>query len=173
MIIALTTVMVIALFTLAPLRARVAFCLNFAKKELTVRLKIFHITLFNEKFTLQGQYLNCEGSVDTEINLPELDTNSSKFYLKAIVVDSVNVTFATNYIAQSPKTMVLLELFVNISTTVACAISNCKIHTSTQMSNQTAVFGEVRLSVSLFEVLTALVRDAVSKRRTAKAKASA
>jgi len=168
MIIALTIVLVIALLILAPLRARVAFCLNFAQKELTVRIKIFHITFFNEKFTLQGQYLNCEGSVDTEINLPELDTNSSKFYLKAIVVDSVNVTFATNYLAQNPKTMVILEGFVKVATTIACAISNCKIHTSTQMSSATAVFGEVRLSVSLFEVFTALIRDALSKRRAAK-----
>lgn len=169
MIIALTTVLFIALLVLAPLRAKVAFCLNFAQKELHVRLKIFHIPFFSEKFTLHGKYLNCQGSVDTKINLPEIDTNSSKFYLKAIVVDSVNVTFATNYLAQSPKTMVALECFVGVATTVACAISNCKIHTSTQMANATAVFGEVRLSVSLCEVFIALIRDALTKKRTANA----
>lgn len=165
MIIALTTVLSIALLVLAPLRAKVAFCLDFAQKQLFVRVKIFHIPFFGEKFTLQGKYLNCQGSVDTQINLPEMDTKSGKIYLKAIVVDSVNVTFSTNYLAQSPQTMVALESFVGVATTVACALSNCKIHTSTQMSSSTAVFGEVRLSVSLCEVLIAIIRDALNKKR--------
>ncbi|MCM1289982.1 MAG: hypothetical protein NC132_04715 [Corallococcus sp.] len=168
MIIALTTVMFIAVLVMAPLRARVAFCLNFAQKVLIVRLKIFHITFFNEKFTLNGKYLNCQGSVDTKINLPEIDPKGGKFYLKAVVVDSVNVTVATNYIVQSPQTMVILEGLVFMSTTVACALSNCKIHVATQMANSTAIYGEARMSVSLAGVFLAMFRSWANSLKTGK-----
>ena len=160
MIIALTTLMLIALLVLLPMRARVSFCLNLAEKVLTVRVKIFLITFFREKFTLDGLYLQCEGSVDTRVDIMQTDPSGSKYYLKAVVVDSVNVTLQTNYMAHSPFVMVALEGFVATATTVACAVSNSRICVTTQYGTQTAIFGEIRLSVTLAGVIIALLRAA-------------
>ena len=154
--------MLVILLVLAPLRAQVAFCLNFAQKELTVNAKVFHIKVFKEKFTLQGKYLNCQGSVDTQIDLTQMDPSSGKAFMKAIVIDSVNVNIAVNYLAHKPTTMLAVESFAFLATAIACLVSNCRIHTSTQMATQTAVSGEVHLSVSLAEVFLALFRSARS-----------
>ena len=171
-IIALTTVMFVALLVLMPLRVRAAFCLNFAQKTLHVKVKLFFVTFFSEKFVLDGAHLDCQGSVDTEIDLTEMETGSGKHYLKAIVMDSVNVTLATNYLAHAPTTMVALEGAVGVATTVACAVTNCRIHVSTQMANQTAVFGEVRLNVTLLAVFVAMIREAIDKRHRAREKSN-
>ena len=168
MIIALTTVMIIVLLVCTPLRVRVGICLNFHEKTLFVRVKVFLITFFKETFTLDGKYLNCQGTVETKVDLTQMDTTSGKYLVKAIVFDSANVTFATNYLAHSPTTMVALEGFVCVATNIACAISNTNVHTSTQMAPQTAVFAEIRLSVSLADVLLALIRGAIRSRNSLK-----
>ena len=165
MIIALTTLMFITLLVWLPLQVKAAFCLNLSEKHLLVQVNVFFVPFFKEKFTLDGLRINCQGSVDTEINLPDVDPKGGKFYMQAIVVDSVNLTFAVNYLEHSPNLMVALESLVFGATTLACLLTHCRIHTSTQFSKQTAVFGEVRLSVTLADVFIALVRSAFYKRR--------
>ena len=166
MIIALTTVMLIVLLVCTPLRVRAAFCLNLTEKTLSTRVKVFLLTLFKEQFTVDGKYIRCQGSVDTQVDWTQMDTKQGQYLIKAVVVDSVNLTFAVNYLQCNPFVMVALESFVGVSTAVATAVTNCRVRTSTQMANQTAIFGEIRLSVSLADVFLALARASVLKNAT-------
>ncbi len=168
MIIALTTVMLVALLTLVPIRARVNLYVDLKKKVLFVYVNVFFIWIFKEKFTLQGKYLQCRGTIDSDVDLFDVDSESGKNIVSAIVFDSVNINFAVNYAVASPYVMVGLESVVCAVTAVVCAISNCNVHVSTQYSPCNAVLGEVRISVSIAELLCALVKNSIRERRKAR-----
>lgn len=158
----LTVLMLVAFLCLVPLRMAVAFCLDLDKKCLYARLTLFWVPVFKEKFEIIGKYLVCKGTVKTNLDLTTLNTKAGAGLTKAIVLDSVNVTFALDYTKANPLVMPALETVLFAVTSVACAFSHCRVRTSSAFSLANAVFGEVVISTTLAEVLLALVKEKVN-----------
>lgn len=156
--VALTVVMLVAFLALLPLRVAISFRMDFNQNCLYANASLFWLPLFKEKFSLQGRYLVCEGTVATEIDLLQLDTKKGSSVLKAVVFDSVNLTFALDYTKCSPLTMLFVEGAACAATAVACATVNCRVGTSTCFSTANSLFGEAVVSVTLAEMLIALAR---------------
>lgn len=146
---------------LVPLRVAASFKIDLTKKRLLVRLTLFWIPVFKESFIIQGKYLVCKGTVDADIDLTTVNGQSGINLAKAIVVDSVNVTFAVDYTKTNPAVMPVVEGTLFAATTTACALTNCRVHTNNCFSLENAVFGEVVLSTTLAEILLALVKEKV------------
>lgn len=157
----LTTLMLIAVLALAPLRISAAFRFDLSDKSLHVSVALFWVPVFREDFTLQGKYLVCKGSVDTYLDVFTMDKESGVNLAKALVVDSVNVTFAPDYSKMTPFAMLAVEAFCMLTTAVACASTNCRVRSDTRFSLENAIFGEVVVSVSLAEILLVLFKQKV------------
>ena len=158
----LTVLMLVAFLCLVPLRIAVAFRLDLDKKCLYARLTLFWVPIFKEKFEILGKYLVCTGTVETNLDLTTLNAKAGAGLTKAIVVDSVNVTFALDYTKTNPLVMPALETVLFVATNVACRFSHCRVRTSSAFSLANAVFGEVVLSVTLAEILLALLKEKIA-----------
>lgn len=163
--VALTVVMLVMFLSLLPLRIAVSFRLDLSQKCAFARASVFYLPIFNEKAELQGRYLVCSGTVDTQIDVFQMDGQQGVNIAKALVFDSVNVTFALNFCKRSPFVMPAVEFVSFAATALGCACSHCRVHTDTCFSVEDSVFGEVVVSVSLAEILLVILKESVRKRR--------
>lgn len=163
--VALTVVMLVMFLSLVPLRIAVSFRLDFAKKCAFARASVFYLPVLSEKAELNGRYLVCSGTVDTEIDVFQMDGQQGINVAKALVFDSVNVTFAFNFCKRSPLVMPVTEFVSFAAAAIGCACSHCRVHTDTCFSVDDCVFGEVVVSVSLAEILIVILKESVRKRR--------
>ena len=163
----LTVFMLIMLLCLAPLKIAVKLRLDLSQKRLFAEVRVFFVRVFKEKFLFEGRNLVCSGTVNTQIDVFQMDGKQGVNLAKALVFDSVNVRLAVDFCKYSPFAMVCLESVCYATTAVACAFSHCKVHTSTCLSQANCVFANVVVSVSLAEIILALIKDSVRKRKKA------
>ena len=157
----LTVLMLVALLCLVPLRIAISFRVDLNRKMLYVRLTLWWVPIFNESFCLIGKYLVCKGTVETNVDVTTINGETGKGLVKAIVVDSVNVTAAVDYTKVNPTVMPIVEGILFAATSVLCACSNSRVRTSSCFSTANAVFGEIVVSTTLAEILLALAKGKV------------
>lgn len=87
--------------------------------------------------------------------------DTGKGVAKAVHVDSVQLCFAVDFCRYSVFVLPITDVLCAVGTALACGFSHCKIHTQTCFSPQNAVFGRVRLTVSLAEVLAVLAKQGI------------
>lgn len=167
--IVLTILMLVLLLCLVPLRIAINFRLDLLQKYLFVKVNVFFLPVFKEKLQFVGRNLVCSGTVDTEIDIFQMDGKQGINLVKALVFDSVNLTFAIDFCRYSPFAMLCIESICSATTAVACAFSHCKIHTDTCLSQVNSVFGNVVVSVSLMKIIAVLISESVRKRKQRKA----
>lgn len=155
----LTIVMLVMFLSLLPLRIAVSFRVDFAQKCLFVRSRLFFVPILSERVVLKGTKLVFCGTIDAETDILQMDGKRGIDIAKAPVFDSVSLTFALDYCRHSPYIMLATESFSALGTAVSCAFSNCRVHTQTMFSTVDSLFGEVKLSVSLAEILLVILKD--------------
>lgn len=166
----LTVLMLVALLALVPLPIAVSFRVDLASKHIFVHARVFGVRVFREEIYLCGRYLVCSGSVNTVLDVFTVDGKSGVNLAKALVFDSVNITAALNYTSCSPFIMPVLDGVFYAATAISCAFSNCRVRTSTCFSLTNSIFGEIKLSVSLAEILLALIKESVRQRKKSRKK---
>lgn len=161
MLVVLTVLMMLAMLVLLPLSVTVNFTADITQKTLFVQVRLFGIKVFEEKFLLDGRYLVCRGSVNVQLDVFSLRGDTGKGVANAVHVDSVQLCFAVDFCRYSVFVLPITDVLCAVGTALACGFSHCKIHTQTCFSPQNAVFGRVRLTVSLAEVLAVLAKQGI------------
>lgn len=155
-----TVAMLVLTLCLVPLRISVRFLLD-ENKRLFLKVKLFFLSVMEEKLVLSGRYLHCCGTVDERVDLASGGANLDIF--GAITLQKISVVFATNY-ATSPIVGVAQMSAIFVARLLCVANTNCKVAIFTTFALKNTVRGQVIISVTLAEIFVALAKSKIKRR---------
>ncbi len=154
----LTVLMLVAVLCFAPLKISVNFFVDVNTKTCFVKIKLFFVSVMKEKMELSGKYLVCSGTVNEKV---DLFASRAANINAAFCLDELQLIFVTNSQC-SAWNMLVSEVFAAAVAVVCCA-NNCKVHTQTVFGTEHAVWGKAKFSVSLAEIIAALLKNSSKK----------
>ena len=129
MIVVTATLLFLLLF-FAPMRFCVDVKLFLQDLSATVRVKTLAIKVFDEAFQLKGRYLNCDGTVTTDVDLTKIDKQTGIDFVKCITIDKICVTLSNNLLGVSMTAMLVENVLAALATATLCNLSHCQFYTN-------------------------------------------
>ena len=129
-----TATLLFTLLIFMPIRLNVDVQAYYSSLSADIRVKMWGIKVFGETISLDGNNLNCNGTVETRLNVTQLDGEKGKGLLKCLTVDSVFVSFQNN-MSTMPSRIILAEnVLCAIATRIACGeLSFCLLKQGVQV----------------------------------------
>lgn len=137
-----TAALLFILLIFAPFKVKFNMQIYFQQLRANVQAKAYVFTVFKESFQLKGKYLLCDGTIQTSLDVTQIDRESGKDLLKCLTFDSFFVSLQNNLSIVSSKTILAENTIAAIATNLACKLSNCQI-----ASEVKACLGESRVCV--------------------------
>lgn len=157
-----TATLLFTLLIFMPIRLNVDVQAYYSSLSADIRVKMWGIKVFGETISLDGNDLNCNGTVETRLNITQLDGEKGKGLLKCLTVDSVFVSFQNN-MSTMPSRIILAEnVLCAIATRIACGVSHCQIGSQVYacLGESRACF-EITASVNVAELSFCLLKQGV------------
>lgn len=157
-----TATLLFVLLVFAPIRIKINAQIYLKRLQADMQATVFGIKVFDETAKLRGKNIICSGTVQTEIDLTQIDTESGVNILNCITVDKVFVSFQNNLSYVSAQTILAENVICALATVVACGMTNCNV-----ASNVLAYLGEnrvcikVAVSVNVAELSFCLLKQGV------------
>lgn len=150
------------LLVFMPIRLNVLAEVYFSRLSANIRVKAFGIKVFNETISLKGKMLECSGTVETQIDLTQMEESKGKGLLQCVTFDSLYVCFQNNLSTVSTQ-IILAENFISaIATGIACGISNCQIASSVYACvGESKVCAQITASFNVAELSFCLLKQGV------------
>lgn len=156
-----TILLIFMLLVFLPIRVRIDAKLFLPEFTAHVNAKLFFISAFDETFSLSGRYLQCEGTVDTDIDVSTVDKNGIDIF-KCVTVDKVCVSFCNNITSTSIYSLAFQNILVGALTEILCGIYQGKIYSSVlSVFDKSNIRAQIIVSFNLFELILSLIKQGV------------
>ena len=139
-----TATLIFLLLVFAPFRVKLSAQMYLKRLSAEVQAKAYIFTVFDEVITVKGKYLICDGTVQTDINLTQIDSKNGLDLLKCLTFDKVFVSLQNNLSLVSSKTVLAENALTAIVTNVACVLTHCQV-----ASEVVACLGESRVCIDI------------------------
>lgn len=161
MIVCTATLLFMLLF-FAPFRVRIKMQVLFKKLAVYIKAESYRVPLFNETIALHGKYLLCNGTVDTEVDITQIDQKNGVDLMKCVTLEGVCVSIRNNLL-NAPTSVILFENIVTAcATKLACENLQCKIYSEVigclEESNMKV---QIDLSANVAELSFCLIKQGV------------
>lgn len=157
-----TAMLLLALLIFAPLKVRVNLCVLFHKLTAELQIKAYFFPIINETIKLDGKYLVCSGTVDTDLDITQFDNKSGVDFAKSFTVDRVCLSMQNSIVNISTKVILLENLLFGVATEVARKLSNCQVYSEViSCIDESKCILQVDVSVSVAELSFFLIVQGV------------
>ena len=160
--IVVTAILIFATLIFAPIRFRIDVFAYIQKLAVEFSVKMGVVKVFDENVSLSGKYLNCNGTVTTDVDLTMIDRQDSIDLLKCITVDKFCVSLQNNILSVSMYYIALQNALVALATATLCNLYHSQIYAQVVPTlDESRVQMQVVASISLAEVSICLVKQGV------------
>lgn len=157
-----TATLLFILLVFAPFKVNFNIQIYYRRLRVNVQAKAYLFTVFDEVIQLQGKYLLCDGTVQTELDLTQIDSKSGKDLLKCLTFDRVFVSLQNNLSLVSSKTILAENALTAIVTNLACKLSNCQIASEVKSClGESRVCAYIAVSTNVAELSFSLLKQGV------------
>lgn len=137
----------------------------------TANVKVGAIPIFNESVRLAGSYLQCDGTVSTDVELKSIDKQGSVDLLKCITVEKFCMSFYNNVSVFSPIYMTIINALLAFATSTACNQFHCKFYSECKGTlDESCVRVRALINLSVAALSFCLLKQGVRKWKTCKSK---
>ncbi|MCM1533533.1 MAG: hypothetical protein NC099_02655 [Corallococcus sp.] len=128
-----------------------------------IQAKVYNfITVFSETIMLRGKYLVCNGTVETDLDVTQIDKNNGIDLTECLTLDKFFVSLQNNVATISSKTLLVENVIAAFVTSLATKISNCKIASEVVAClNESRVCLQVSVSANVAELSFCLLKQGV------------
>lgn len=160
--IVVTATLLFTLLIFMPIRLNVVVEAFYKRLSADIKVKVWGIKFFSETISLEGKNLNCNGTVETRLDIAQLDGDKGKGLLRCLTVDDVFVSFQNN-MSYIPAQIILAEnVICALATRIACGISHCQIGSEVYAClGESRVCFEITASVNVAELSFCLLKQGV------------
>ena len=164
-------IFVTLIFTPIRFRADLFFYLQRLSAALTVNIGT--LTVFDENVALNGKYLQCKGTVTTEVDLTKFDRQGGIDLMKCITVDKLCVSLQNNILNVSMLSVATQNAIVALITASLCSMYHCQFYSQIVGTlNDSGVKMQVAASTSVAELSFCLAKQGVRQWKTRKSEKS-
>ncbi|MCH5160155.1 MAG: hypothetical protein J1F66_04835 [Clostridiales bacterium] len=165
--IVVTATLLFVLMFFAPIRFRVNVVAYLQSLSAAVQVRSLAIKFFDETLELNGQYLHCEGTVSTNVDLSEMDKKTGIDFFKCITIDKVCVSLANNMLGVAMPVIIIENVLSAIAMATLCNLSHCQLYTQVIGTfEQSHVNVETVITTSVAELSFCLLRQEVKLWKT-------
>jgi len=123
-----TATLLFLLLIFAPFRVRVNARFLFRNFTASVKGYVYAIPFFNETFELNGKYLTCRGTVDTDVDVTQIDRQSGADVLQSVTVNRICVSVRNNILSVSPIVIAFENTLSYIASEIGCRSTHCQLY---------------------------------------------
>lgn len=166
MIVVTATLLFLLLF-FAPMRFTADIELFLQDLTATLRVKTLAVKVFDETFQLNGRYLNCNGTVTTDVDLTKIDKQTGIDFVQCITIDKICVSLSNNLLGVSVTAMLVQSILAAIATATLCNASHCQFYTNVVATfDKSAVRAQTAVTTSVAELSFCLAKQGVKLWKT-------
>lgn len=152
--------MIISMLALMPIRLKIICILNLSQTEARIYVKLFGVNVVSEKISLQGEILHCEGTIDSNVDIPKMKFSSGGGVLKCFEIRKADVVIAAN--VSDPigiATAGIAQTALGICAQVISVSKNCTVNTATYpTSDASKLLCELKVTFTTLGLILSLVR---------------
>lgn len=157
-----TATLLFVLLIFAPFRITIDAQIYLRRLTANVQAKVYNIPVFNENFVLNGVNLICDGTVQTKINLAQIDNKNGIDLLKCLTFDRIFVSLQNNLSLVSSKLLLAENALTAIITNIACVLTHCQVASEVVAClGESRVCTEIAVSTSVAELSFYLIKQGV------------
>lgn len=157
-----TATLIFLLLIFAPFRVKFDAQIYLQRLTAKIKAKAYCITVLNEAVKLRGKYLVCDGTVQTEVNITQIDRKNGIDLLKCLTFDRVLVSLQNNLSVVSSKIIVAENALTAIATGLACGFTHCQVASEVvACTNESKVCLQIAVSTSVAELSFSLIKQGV------------
>ena len=157
-----TAALIFLLLIFAPLRVNLDAQIYLQRLSAKVQAKAYVFTALKEEFALRGKYLVCDGTVQTKINIAQIDRKNGIDLLKCLTFDKVFVSLQNNLSFVSSQIIVAENALTAITTSLARSITHCQVASEVVAClNESRICLQIAVSTSVAELSFCLIKQGV------------
>ena len=150
------------LLIFAPFRVNLYAQIYLQRRTAKVQAKVCFLTVFDEEFVLKGKYLVCDGTVQTNIDIAQIDRKNGIDLLKCLTFDKVFVSLQNNLSVVSSKMILAENALTAIITNLACGFTHCQVASEVVACTcESRVCSQIAVSTSVAELSFCLLKQGV------------
>ncbi len=167
--IVVTATLLFVMLLFAPIYLKAEVYLYIEKLTAEVMVKCGFLRVFNEKISLLGKKLHCEGTVTTDVDLKSIDRKSSVDLLNCVTMEKLFLSVRNNLATLDIKRMMLENTVLSLATATACNLFHCQFFSECiGTTGENCVCARVLVNVSVAELSFCLLKQGVRKWKTRK-----
>ena len=160
--IVVTAMLLFVTLIFTPIRFRVDLFAYLQKLKVEFSVKVGALKVFDENVLLCGKYLNCNGTVTTDVDLTTIDRQGGIDLLKCITLDKFCVALENNILSVSMYYIALQNAIVALVTATLCNLYHCQFYTQVVPTlDDSRVQMQVVASTSVAELSFCLAKQGV------------
>lgn len=155
-----TLLFILLIFT--PIRIKIDAKIFPATLRADMQATVLGIKVFDETARLCGKNIICNGTVETELDITQLNKGGEANLIKCITVDKIFVSLQNNLSNVSAQAILAENIICTLITGVACGITNCQIASNVLVcSGESRACFQVAVSVNVAELSFFLLKQGV------------
>ena len=157
-----TAALIFLLLIFAPFRIRFDAQIYLQRLSAKVQAKAYGLTVLKEEIRLRGKYLVCDGTVQTDVNIAQIDSKNGIDLLKCLTFDRIFVSLQNNLSVVSSKMILAENALTAIATSLACGFTHCQVASEVvACTNESRVCLQIAVSTSVAELSFSLLKQGV------------
>ena len=157
-----TATLIFLLLIFAPFRVLLNVQIYPQRLTVNVQAKAYVFTVFQEQIALKGKYLVCDGTVQTEIDITQIDRKNGIDLLKCLTFDRIFVSLQNNLSVVSSQKLLAENALTAIVTNLACSFTHCQVASEViACLNESRVCLTIAVSTSVAELSFCLIKQGV------------
>lgn len=157
-----TATLLFFLLIFAPFRVKINAQIYLQRLSANVQVKAYVLTVFKEEFVLKGKHLVCNGTVQTDVDITQIDRKNGIDLLKCLTFDRIFVSLQNNLSLVSSKTILAENALTALATNIACGFTHCQIASEVVAClSESRICLQIAVSTSVAELSFCLLKQGV------------
>lgn len=157
-----TAALIFLLLIFAPFRIKLDAQIYLQRLTANVQARVYVFTVLEEEICLKGKYIVCDGTVQTEINITQIDRKNGIDLLKSLTFDRIFVSLQNNLSVVSSQLLLAENAFAALATNLACSFTHCQVASEViACVNESRVCLQIAVSTSVAELSFCLIKQGV------------
>ena len=167
--IVITAMLIFVTLIFSPIHFRIDATAYLQRLAANFTVNVGALRVFDENVSLSGKYLQCNGTISTDVDMTTVDRKGGIDLLKCITVDKLCVSLQNNIFNVSMFYVALQNAIMALITATVCNMFHCQLYTQVVGTiEQSNVRMQVVASTSVAELSLCLAKQGVRRWKTRK-----
>ncbi len=157
-----TATLLFILLVFAPFRVKISAQIYLQRLTANLQANVAIFNVFDEVIQIKGKYLLCKGTVETSINILQIDSKNGVDLLKCLTFDKIFVSLQNSLSSFSSKIILAENAIAAIVTNLTCCLTNCQVASEVVAClGESRICTEIAVSTSVAELSFSLLKQGV------------